>query len=134
LVLSKKEVLESMAENRATKKFEKEIKSGTASLVLLGVLAKAKRPMYGYLIAKQLEADEGPAMLKQGALYPVLRSLESGGLLESEVEPSSSGPPRRYYRITQKGRESLQEWMNIWERIRGLVDSSLEGVDHGSKR
>ena len=49
---------------KATKKFEKEMKSGTASLVLLSVLAKAKDPMYGYLIAKQIEAgSKGISMI-----------------------------------------------------------------------
>ena len=114
---------------KATKKFEKEMKSGTASLVLLSVLAKADEPLYGYLIAKQFEADnEEPALLKQGALYPVLRSLESSGLLESEVEPSISGPPRRYYRITKLGRSTLVEWKNIWTKMRDFVEASLKGV------
>ena len=114
-----------------TKKFNKEMKSGTASLVLLSVLAKAKEPMYGYLIAKQIEASsDGTSMIKQGALYPVLRSLESSGLLESQVEPSTSGPPRRYYQITELGRNSLLEWMDIWGKIRDFVEASLEGVSH----
>jgi PadR family transcriptional regulator PadR len=121
----------SMEGIKVTKKFEKEMKSGTASLVLLSVLAKAKEPMYGYLIAKQLEADsESPSMIKQGALYPVLRSLESSGLLESQVEPSTSGPPRRYYQITELGRKSLLEWMDIWGKIRDFVEAALEGVSH----
>ena len=116
---------------KATKKFEKEMKSGTASLVLLSVLAQAEEPLYGYLIAKQIEADrEGSPMIKQGALYPVLRSLESSGLLESEVEPSISGPPRRYYKITELGRASLLEWMDIWGEIRDFVEASLQGVSH----
>jgi PadR family transcriptional regulator PadR len=66
-------------------------------------------------------------IMKQGALYPVLRSLESSGLLESEVEPSVSGPPRRYYRITAYGRENLEKWREIWEKTRALVDSVLQG-------
>ena len=116
---------------KATKKFEKEMKSGTASLVLLSVLAKAKEPMYGYLIAKQIEADsDGTSMIKQGALYPVLRSLEISGLLESQVEPSTSGPPRRYYQITELGQKSLLEWMDIWGKTRDFVEASLEGVSH----
>lgn len=116
---------------KATKKFEKEMKSGTASLVLLSVLAKANEPQYGYLIAKQFEADkEGSIMLKQGALYPVLRSLESSGLLESEVEPSISGPPRRYYQITELGRSTLIEWKDIWTKMRDFVEASLKGVSH----
>lgn len=114
---------------KATKKFEREMKSGTASLVLLSVLAKAKEPLYGYLIAKQIEAaSEGSSMIKQGALYPVLRSLESSRLLESQVEPSTTGPPRRYYQITELGRNSLLEWIDIWGTIRDFVETSLEGV------
>jgi PadR family transcriptional regulator PadR len=94
-------------------------------------LAKAKEPLYGYLIAKQIEAaSEGASMFKQGALYPVLRSLESSRLLESRVEPSTSGPPRRYYQITELGRKSLLEWMEIWDEIRTFVEASLEGVSH----
>ena len=61
--------------------------------------------MYGYQIAKQLERiGEGVLSGKQSALYPVLRNLEGAGLLDSHVEPSMSGPPRRYYRITDAGR------------------------------
>lgn len=120
-----------MEGTKATKKFEKEMKSGTASLVLLSVLAKTNKPLYGYLIAKQIEADSnGTSMIKQGALYPVLRSLESSGLLESQVEPSISGPPRRYYQITELGRVALLEWMDIWGKIRDFVEASLEGVSH----
>jgi PadR family transcriptional regulator PadR len=120
-----------MEGTRATKKFEREMKSGTASLVLLCVLAKAEDPMYGYLIAKQFESNtEGRVLIKQGALYPVLRSLESSGLLKSKVEPSTSGPPRRYYHITELGRSTLQDWVEIWEEIRELVEAALEGVSH----
>ena len=119
--------------NKAKRKFQKELKSGTAALVLLSVLAHAGEPMYGYQIAKLLEAEgaDGP-MVKQGALYPVLRSLESSGLLDSKVEPSVSGPPRRYYHITQAGIASLQEWIDIWTQTKGFVDHALEGAHNDS--
>lgn len=118
--------------NSAKKKFMKEIKSGTAALVLLGVLAQAVEPMYGYQISKILEIDQDePATIKQGALYPVLRSLESGGLLESNVEPSISGPPRRYYKITSVGREALEEWVAIWHKTKDFVDAALGGEHNG---
>lgn len=84
------------------KKFQKELSAGTVSLALLAVLAKAGEPLYGYLIAKELErVGEGVLSGKQSALYPVLRNLEGAGLLESHVEPSMAGPPRRYYRINE---------------------------------
>ena len=112
----------------ADKKFQKDLNAGIAALVLLGVLSRASEPMYGYQIAKLIEEgrEEVPT-IKQGTLYPVLRSLESSGLLESEVEPSISGPPRRYYRITKAGRDTLKRWRQIWNQTKALVDTVAEG-------
>ena len=111
------------------KKFQKELSAGTVSLALMAVLAKADEPMYGYLIAKQLErVGEGVLSGKQSALYPVLRNLDAAGLLASEVEPSVAGPPRRYYRITAQGREVLKAWMDSWKATREFVDNVLEGT------
>lgn len=111
----------------ANKKFLKELKSGTVALVLLGILEQTPEPMYGYQITKEI--DGGELDIKQGALYPVLRSLERDGLLSSDIEPSSSGPPRRYYRITEAGRETLSNWKDAWESTKSLVDSVLKGQE-----
>ena len=110
------------------RKFQKELSAGTVSLALLGVLAVTPEPMYGYQIAKRLEqVGEGVLAGKQSALYPVLRNLEGSGLLESFVEPSMSGPPRRYYRITAVGRDVLRAWADAWRATRDSVDSVLQG-------
>ena len=98
------------------------------SLALLAVLARAGEPLYGYLIAKRLEGLDGVLSGKQSALYPVLRNLEGAGLLDSFVEPSVAGPPRRYYRITEAGRQTLQSWAAAWRATRDSVDSVLEGI------
>ncbi|HEY0662808.1 MAG TPA: PadR family transcriptional regulator [Lysobacter sp.] len=111
------------------RKFQKELSTGTVSLALLAVLAAAAEPMYGYQIAKRLEREgEGVLSGKQSALYPVLRNLEAGGLLDSFVEPSVSGPPRRYYRITGAGRDTLLHWAAAWRATRDSVDSVLQGL------
>ena len=116
--------------NEVIKKFQKELNSGTSSLVLLSVLSKTESPMYGYQIAKLIEAKtKNVDIMKQGALYPVLRSLESTGLLQSEVEPSVSGPPRRYYKITDSGRIILTKWIDIWHQTREFVDVIIKGED-----
>jgi len=113
--------------NEADKKFQKELNSGTAALVLLSILRQAREPMYGYQIAKLIESKEREiAIMKQGALYPVLRSLEGNNLLESEVEPSVSGPPRRYYKISGAGRETYEKWKDIWSQTSEFVNSILE--------
>jgi len=110
------------------RKFQKDLNAGIAALVLLSVLSRAAEPMYGYQIARLIEEgrEEVPT-IKQGTLYPVLRTLESSGLLESEVEPSISGPPRRYYRITEDGRNTLERWRKIWNQTKTLVDTVAEG-------
>ena len=100
--------------------------AGLSSLVLLAVLARAGREMYGYEIAKAVKAEgEGGLIFKQGAIYPVLRSLNALGLLESRVEASAFGPPRRYYNITDEGRLALRDWQGAWKDMREFVDDAL---------
>jgi len=119
--------------NEADKKFQKELNAGTAAVVLLSILDRADKPMYGYQIAKYIETSVNDMPMTQGALYPVLRSLESNSLLESEVEPSVSGPPRRYYKITKSGRETLKGWTEIWSQTKVFVDTILEGEHNDTK-
>ena len=109
------------------RKFQRELSAGTVSLALLAVVAAADAPMYGYQIAKRLEqVGDGVLAGKQSALYPVLRNLEGAGLLESFVEPSMSGPPRRYYRATAAGRAALTDWSAAWRATRDSLDAVLK--------
>ena len=119
--------------NEADKKIQKELNAGTAAVVLLSILDRADKPMYGYQIAKYIETSVEDMPMTQGALYPVLRSLESSSLLESEVEPSVSGPPRRYYKITESGHETLKRWTEIWSQTKVFVDTILEGEHDDTK-
>ena len=113
----------------ALRKFQRELSSGVVALALLAVLSRAGEPMYGYQIAKTLERfGEGVLSGKQSALYPVLRNLEGAAFLASHVGPSDAGPPRRYYRITDAGRDALREWAAAWRATRDSVDSVLRGV------
>jgi PadR family transcriptional regulator, regulatory protein PadR len=110
------------------RKFRKELSAGTVSLALLAVVEAAGEPVYGYQIAKTLERfGEGVLSGKQSALYPVLRNLGAAGLLDSHVEPSVAGPPRRYYQITTAGRATLRAWTQAWADTRNSVDAVLEG-------
>ena len=112
------------------KKFRKELHSGIAAMVLLALLERTGEEMYGYQIAKEIGAKAGGAsFLKQGAIYPVLRSLHAAGLLLSRVEVSMSGPPRRYYSISPMGREALQAWRGVWSDLREFVDTVVGGED-----
>ncbi len=116
------------ADEAMLRKFQKELNAGTVALVLLAILDRSAEPLYGYQIAKRIEeAWQQGVPVKQGTLYPVLRSMEENGLLASRVEPSVAGPPRKYYVITERGRAVLNDWRAAWARTRDFVDATLEG-------
>ncbi|MFM7798046.1 MAG: PadR family transcriptional regulator [Planctomycetota bacterium] len=105
------------------RKFQRDLNAGLVALVLLGVLAETDEDLYGYDIAKRLQrARDGEALFKEGTIYPVLRSLAASGWLSSRIVPSYSGPPRRYYRITDEGRAVLARWRSVWRDTRDFVD------------
>src|ERR1700759_4234924 len=111
-----------------SKKFQKDLNGGLVGLVLLAVLSRSDDDLYGYEIAKRLAlANDGASIFKEGTIYPVLRALSAAELLTSRIVPSYSGPPRRYYRITDQGRSVLQEWKAIWSDTRDFVDRFTQG-------
>jgi PadR family transcriptional regulator PadR len=111
------------------RKFQKDLNSGLVGLVLLAVLSASPEDLYGYEIAKRLNREQ-PAepIFKEGTIYPVLRAMAASGLLTSRVVPSYSGPPRRYYRITDQGREVLRDWSAAWRSTREFVNRFTEEV------
>jgi PadR family transcriptional regulator, regulatory protein PadR len=113
------------------KDFQKGIYTGTTVLILLSVVSRSKEPIYGYQIAKIIEKDNADIpVIKLGTLYPVLRSLELDGLLESKVDPSVNGPPRRYYQITEQGNRTLEQLSVTWQRAKNFIDSLMIGAEN----
>jgi PadR family transcriptional regulator PadR len=91
-------------------------------LIALAVLSQLRQEHYGYSLIKLL--NERGLEIDQGTLYPLLRRLESGGLLTSEWRVEGSRP-RRYYQISGDGEEALivlgQEWNKLVEVMEGLL-------------
>lgn len=85
-----------------------EIRRGT---IVLSVLTKLEKPMYGYSLVSEL-SDSGISV-EANTLYPLLRRLESQGLLESEWETSGS-KPRKYYNTTEMGIEIQEKLKKNW--------------------
>lgn len=118
-------------EESQVRKFQKDLNGGLVALVLLAVLAATQEDLYGYEIAKRLQkANQGEALFKEGTVYPVLRALSAAGLLTSRIVPSYSGPPRRYYRITEEGRTTLSQYRDVWRQTRDFVDRFIEAGTH----
>nr|WP_247663337.1 PadR family transcriptional regulator [Shewanella sp. MMG014] len=87
------------------------------------------KPLYGYQISKLLGHSNTD---KQGVIYPVLRNMEAKGLLESQVLPSESGPPRKYFTISILGKKVLEEWLQIWQRTQLFVNQIITGKSNGN--
>ena len=80
---------------------------------------------HGYQLADSLEAF-GFDHSDPGALYRTLRRLETAGLVRSDWEPSTSGPPRRVYRLTELGIEELDRRATILAEGERRIDSFLD--------
>ena len=93
--------------------YVQQLLKGLIDPILLSVISEL--PMYGYQIVKELEQEtEGYLKLKAGTVYPALMRLEKKGLLSSRWEQTTERQGRRYYQITEKGREFLASRLDDW--------------------
>jgi DNA-binding PadR family transcriptional regulator len=78
--------------------------------LILGWIRKC--PTHGYSIKKCFQEFVNPDVkLNDAKLYPLLREMEQGGLVEKEVEEKEIGPSRKIVRITEKGSKEFQKWL-----------------------
>ena len=103
-----------------TASLQQEFRRGTLIMLVLGQL---KEPTYGYHLVKKLNDNSIP--MEANTLYPLMRRLESQGLLKSEWDTTES-KPRKYYQITAEGISVLEEIKKYWTEFTGHVHSLLE--------
>ncbi len=92
-------------------------------LIVLAVLSQLEQEHYGYSLIKSLSAKG--LEIDQGTLYPLLRRLESQGLLQSNWRVESDRP-RRYYAISAEGREILPLLKSEWNTLVAMMDGMLK--------
>jgi len=101
-----------------------DLRRGSTKVLILGLLQE--KPMYGYQLAKELEQRSlGYFEFKEGTLYPALHRMEKAELIRGRWEVVEEGPSRKYYHLTDKGREELarsrKEWATFAERLLALL-------------
>lgn len=107
-----------------------ELIKGTLSLLILSLLSR--RSMYGYEIATTVARDTcGAFQWKEGSLYPALHRLERDGLIRSEWQGEPGGRRRKYYDLTDDGRDALRERTECWGRLHQAVNQVLEKSNEG---
>lgn len=99
---------------------EVQLKKGVLELCVLALLSRGDN--YAYEIASRLA--EGIDM-GEGTIYPLMRRMQADGLVDTYLVESSSGPPRKYYRLTEAGKTSFTSQKQAWVSFSKAVNAIL---------
>jgi PadR family transcriptional regulator PadR len=99
-----------------TDSLQVQLRKGVLDMCVLALLAR--QDGYAYDIASRLAAAIG---MGEGTIYPLMRRMQSDGLVTTYLEESSSGPPRKYYQLTKAGRAALIEQKADWTKFTASV-------------
>lgn len=99
---------------------EVQLKKGVLGLCVLALLSRGNS--YAYEIASKLSLAVG---MGEGTIYPLMRRMQTDGLVATYLEESPSGPPRKYYRLTDSGRTSLTEQLAEWRAFTASVEELI---------
>lgn len=103
-----------------TETIQIQLKKGALELCVLALLAR--RESYAYEIASTLAAGVD---MGEGTIYPLMRRMQNDGLVATRLEESSSGPPRKYYRLTSAGRAAFVAQKREWRAFAQAVNQLL---------
>ena len=95
-----------------------QLRKGLLELAVLNTIADA--PLYGYEIVRRL-SDVDHLVITDGTVYPILSRLKNSGLVETYLEESQEGPPRKYYRLTPRGRDDLHRMNHHWDSLHQAI-------------
>ncbi|MBO0726572.1 MAG: PadR family transcriptional regulator [Blastocatellia bacterium] len=114
--------------NINTRIFDRELKKGSAELLILSLVEA--RPRHGYEISKLIEARSGGALsFHVASLYPLLYRLEKRGWIKGQWVEKAGQRRRRYYKLTPEGRKVLKAQRSAWESFVAAI-SRITGTEH----
>lgn len=115
-----------------TEKVQAQMRKGVLEYCIL--MALSKGDLYASDIIGKLK--EARLIVVEGTLYPLLTRQKNAGLLSYRWEESSQGPPRKYYKLTEKGTAMLQtldkSWLDLVESVSNIRRGSMVHEDDGA--
>ena len=81
----------------------------------------SKKAIYGYELIQSLK-ETGFDKIVAGTVYPLLQKLKKQGVITGEMRPSPDGPDRKYFSLTDTGKERLEEFWNQWQDLVSKVE------------
>lgn len=102
-----------------------QLRKGVLELIVLSTLER--QSSYGGEILERLDNEAG-MQVSAGTLYPLLTRLKKSGFIDSHWEESPSGPPRKVYDMTPKGRKRMSQLAAEWRSLASMVEKQLKGL------
>ena len=103
---------------------QSQLKRGTLELCVLSLLGRGD--CYGYEIVNKISDC---MQVTEGTIYPLLKRLKDNGNIDSYIVESQEGPPRKYYNITDRGREIQKQQEDEWRRFSTSINILLDGEE-----
>jgi PadR family transcriptional regulator, regulatory protein PadR len=98
--------------------WQAQLRKGLLDIAILNLLKN--NPRHGYEIVQIFKQSPG-LRIHEGNIYPILARLKSDGLVASYSEPSRDGPPRKYFKITDPGRTTVEKMNAHWDEISNTI-------------
>ncbi len=110
-------------QHKSLESARKQLRRGVLELCILSAIAEEDE-IYPSTILTKLE--ESKLLVNQGTLYPLLTRLKNSELLRYTWKESTSGPPRKYFSITETGREFLNGLLGTWKELEKAVHHNTQ--------
>ncbi|MBX2815172.1 MAG: PadR family transcriptional regulator [Saprospiraceae bacterium] len=101
-----------------------QLRKGVLELCILAIISNEEA--YPSDIIERLKEEQ--LIVVEGTMYPLLTRLKNAGLLGYNWKESSSGPPRKYYHLTDSGKEFLDELAIAWQKLSGAVNGTMKNT------
>lgn len=98
-----------------------QMRRGLLELCVLSIIAR--KEAYPSDILEELKSAE--LIVVEGTLYPLLTRLKNAGLLSYNWQESTSGPPRKYYTLTEKGKDFFEDLKMAWNNLKQSVEKTV---------
>ncbi|MBP1563648.1 MAG: PadR family transcriptional regulator [Oscillospiraceae bacterium] len=99
-----------------------QMKRGTLEMCALSVVSRGD--CYGYELVNRISKC---MEITEGTIYPLMKRLKDGGLIDSYIVESNEGPPRKYYKLTEAGQEELSRLTDEWFEFAQSIERLLKG-------
>jgi PadR family transcriptional regulator PadR len=115
----------------SSEKWEVQLRKGSLELAILASLWNGR--LYGLEILRHLESSS-ELIVVEGTAYPLLNRLRALGLVETQWVESDSGHPRKYYSLTEAGRQRALEMNSIWAKFSASMNNLLKPLERAKTK